>query len=479
MTAHSVQPGCASRVLFEDVTGAYVNFALGLRFEDIPPDVVQIAKEQLVATIGSCLGGSNMPGARTIREAVSIFGEGGTATLFGARELRPAPSAALYNSATAQVIDWDDFVIISHSGAAVIPTAFAAAETGGASGRELIAAVVIGNEINARTSRAIQKGAYVGNSMPNHQVETPLVAARLLGLDELQTRRAVAHSTFLAMESCPIGWTGDSKLLANGLPALWGIVSAALAKAGLVGYPHPVEHPAGYLSTVSEVVDSSELMRGLGSEWHTRTLNTKFHPSCAYNLPAIECALAIRERAGAPDPARIKRIVVHGPSVLLYVASRFQALEPDVYAQIADGRMTHVALCFDAAYPVIASLVYGEMSWRQYLKEAVLGASVSALRDRVEFKTDIDMHKAYYASYSYGARVEVELEDGGCFVEERRQFLGARDRPFDHAVKFRAGAEGILAPAQTEEALCALRALEKIENVRELGALLRPALVQP
>ena len=37
----------------------------------------------------------------------------------------PAPSAALYNSAVAQIIEWDDWVIISHTGAAVVPTALA------------------------------------------------------------------------------------------------------------------------------------------------------------------------------------------------------------------------------------------------------------------------------------------------------------------------------------------------------------------
>ena len=36
------------------VTEAYARFALELKFEDIPADVVEIEREQILATIGSC-----------------------------------------------------------------------------------------------------------------------------------------------------------------------------------------------------------------------------------------------------------------------------------------------------------------------------------------------------------------------------------------------------------------------------------------
>lgn len=456
------------------VTQTYARFALSLRYEDIPADVAQIAREQIVATLGSCYTGSMMPAASSVLGGLSIFGAGGPATLFGSRERLSAPAAALYNSAVAQVIDFDDWVIISHSGAAVVPTAFAVAEAAGASGRDLIAAVVIGNEINARTSRAIQRGAYVGNSLPNHQVETALIASRLLGLDETQTQRAVGHSCFLAMESCNTGWMTDSKVLCNGLPAMWGIVAASLAKAGLVGNVDMIEHPAGYLATVSEVVDEDELLAGLGQEWHTRTLNTKRHPSCAYNLSAIECALALRERIAGFDPARVASIEVEGPGVMLYVAARFQALEPDVYTQIRNRTATHVALCFDAGHGVLAALADGEFTYRQYLDERALSPVIQQLRTKITFKADPEMHAAYYRDYRYGARVRVRMDDGREFVDERTQLLGARDRPFDHAEKFREGAAHFLSESATEQALATLRQLESVADVRSVMDRFRP-----
>ena len=466
--AHRTGEPPGARPARPSVTRAYARFALGLRYEDIPDDVARIAREQIVATIGSCYTGSMMPAAPATAEGLGILGNSRQATLFGFPARMSAPAAALYNSAVAQVIDFDDWVIISHSGAAVVPTAFAAAETMGCSGKDLITAVVIGNEINARTSRAIQRGAYVGNSLPNHQIETALIASRLLALDETAACRAISHSCFLAMESCNTGWMTDSKVLCNGLPAMWGLVSASLAKAGLVGNIDMIEHPAGYLATVSEVVDIDELLVGLGAEWHTRTLNTKRHPSCAYNLTAIECALALRERIPGFDPSRVARIDVEGPGVMLYVAARFQALEPDVYAQIRDRTATHVALCFDAGHGVLASLADGEFTYRQYLDESALSPRIQALRDRIHFKADPVMHAAYYSDYQYGARVRIRMDDGKEYVEERRQLLGARDRPFDHAEKFREGASMFMSDARVEDALATLRQLESVEDIRSV-----------
>lgn len=446
-------------------TAAFASFALDLDFGEIPADVVTLAKEQIVATVGSCFAGARLPAAERLMNGLSILGTGDGSTLFGSKRRMTAPSAALYNSATAQMLDWDDWVIISHTGAAVVPTAFAIGEQAGATGKEILASVVIGNEINGRTSRAIQQGAYVGNSMPNHQIETALIGARLMSLTQVEAERAVGHSGFLAMESCPIGWMTDSKILCNGLPAMWGLVSASLAKSGLIGNRDLVEHPAGLLSTVSEVVDLDELQRGLGTDWYTRTLNTKRHASCAYNLSAIECAIALNAKIPDLNPEAIDLILVEGPGVMLYVASRFQAVEPDIYRRIELDDASHPALCFDAGYAVMAALLDGEMNHRQYFKDRILASDIQKLRPKLSFSSDPEMHAAYYSDYQYGARVQMRMKDGTTHVEERRQLLGARDRSFDHAEKFRECADGILSPTQVEEAIDILRHIDEIDDI--------------
>ena len=159
---------------------------------------------------------------------------------------------------------------------------------------------------------------------------------------------------------------------------------------------------------------------------------------------------------------------------MLYVAARFQALRPDVYEQIKSGAITHVALCFDAAYGILASLIDGELTYRQYLEEKIFSRPMQHLRGRIKFRTDAEMHRAYYADYQYGGRVHITMDDGTNYVEERRQLLGARDRPFDHAIKFQEGASNVLAPSQVSEALAMLRALDGVDDIRTVMYLLQP-----
>ncbi|MGB6054547.1 MAG: MmgE/PrpD family protein [Burkholderiaceae bacterium] len=456
------------------VTMEYARFTAGLNYDDLPPAVVNVAKDQILATIGSCLAGTRMPGAEALRRGSRILGSGREATLFGLPEKVPAPTAALFNAGTGQIIEWDDWVLISHTGACVVPTAFATAEALSRSGRDVISAVVIGNEVAGRTSRAIQRGAYLGNGMPNHQAETSLVAGHVMGLDPVALARSVSHSAYMAMENCFLGWSSDSKVLINGLPAMWGIVSANLAKEGLIGNLDMIEHPAGYLATVSEEVDHDELLKGLGQDWYTLTLNTKRYPSCAYNLAAIESAIALNQRIGTDAMRKVKKIVIHCPGVTIYVSGRYHGFQPDIRELIRDDKLSHMGLCFDGGYAVAASLVDGKLTYRQFLKERIFDPEITRLHHAVEYRTDPEMQAAYYSDYQYGSRLELHMEDGTVLAEERKQLLGARDRTFDHIEKFLEGAEDVLSPAQAGEAAEALRSLETIQNINEVGALLRP-----
>lgn len=159
---------------------------------------------------------------------------------------------------------------------------------------------------------------------------------------------------------------------------------------------------------------------------------------------------------------------------MLYVAARFQALEPDVYAQIRDRTATHVALCFDAGHGVLAALADGEFTYRQYLDESALSPTIQSLRQKITFRADPVMHAAYYSDYHYGARVRIRMNDGTEYVEERQQLLGARDRPFDHAEKFREGASLYLSEPRVERALAVLRALQDVHDIRTVMSHFQP-----
>src|SRR5947207_1984426 len=134
------------------VSRKLAEFFAGLSYDDLPPGCVEQAKEQLKSIIGAMYAGSRMPPGRKFARAVRGFGDRAECTVLGRQPFRTSVRhAALLNSVYAQVLEWEDWTFIAHSGASIVPTALAAAELVGASGKELIAAIVAGNEVLARS----------------------------------------------------------------------------------------------------------------------------------------------------------------------------------------------------------------------------------------------------------------------------------------------------------------------------------------
>src|SRR5207244_6138899 len=70
-----------------------------------------------------------LPIWRKFARAVQGFGDRPEATVIGARPFRTSVRhAALLNSVFAQVLEWEDWTFLAHSGASVVPAALATAE---------------------------------------------------------------------------------------------------------------------------------------------------------------------------------------------------------------------------------------------------------------------------------------------------------------------------------------------------------------
>src|SRR6185312_16043558 len=82
-------------------------------------------------------------------------GAPGEATAIGCEEGQAGDRAALVNGIYCHALDFDDTHpgSIAHVSAVVVPAVLAAAEVAGASGEEMLAALVVGNEVTCRVGR--------------------------------------------------------------------------------------------------------------------------------------------------------------------------------------------------------------------------------------------------------------------------------------------------------------------------------------
>src|SRR5437762_12493654 len=132
-------------------TATLASYVADLKFEDIPPEVRQRAKALTLDFLGSAIrarrDAQSTPSLLKMLEALALDGTG-DATVFGDSRTWTPAVAALLNGASGHSLDFDDTHADSslHPSAPVVPAAFAAGEMVGASGRDVLTAIVAGYE---------------------------------------------------------------------------------------------------------------------------------------------------------------------------------------------------------------------------------------------------------------------------------------------------------------------------------------------
>src|SRR5512140_3323779 len=141
----------------ETAAERFAAFSTSLTIDRIPGEVVQSAKLHILDTLGCGLAAHALDTAPAAREAMTEASSSGPATAIGVPHGLPGADAALVNGVTCHALDYDDTHTgaIAHVSVAVVPAALAAAQSEGASGIDLLAAVLVGNEIVARLGMAV------------------------------------------------------------------------------------------------------------------------------------------------------------------------------------------------------------------------------------------------------------------------------------------------------------------------------------
>ena len=149
------------------VSRQLASFAANLKADDIPNDVMSRAEDLLVDWFGSAIAGK---GARPV-EIITQFAQnmgGFNASHSGPSEVlitRKSSSpflAAMANAAASHVAEQDDVHngSVFHPATVVFPPALACAQAIGASGEDLLVAVVAGYEVGIRVGEFLGRSHY-------------------------------------------------------------------------------------------------------------------------------------------------------------------------------------------------------------------------------------------------------------------------------------------------------------------------------
>jgi 2-methylcitrate dehydratase PrpD len=192
----------------------------------------------------------------------------------------------------ARALDFCDAIAPGpHIGSAVIPAALAAAELrGGCSGREFLAALVVGTELAVRLN--LSEAAYDGFDPTGICVPFAAAAAasRLLGLDEVQTWNALGAVFNRCGGSFQSHIDGSLGVRVNqGWVAHDGVVAARFARLGISGPRNFLTGVYGYLHLYAKgQFTPAALLADLGRDYRLDAIVFKKYPSCALTASPTE-----------------------------------------------------------------------------------------------------------------------------------------------------------------------------------------------
>lgn len=379
----SAEPACV----------ALGRFAAETRWDDLSPALRHEAKRSILNLVGCALGTARDPAVETAVRVLQPLAGKPEASLIGRPERLDVASAAFVNAVAGNLLDYDDTHLstVIHPTAPVLPPALAIAERDGRSGPELLAAFILGAEIECRIGNAVSPGHY---DRGWHITATAGVfgaaaaTARLLGLDAETTAHALGIA---ASQSGSIieNLATAGKNVGVGNAARNGILAALFARAGYRAAPTAIEGPRGWAKAMGDTADVNQLTGDLGSRWEIARNTYKPYPAGIVMHAIIDACLKLR--ADGLKPEQVAGVIVRGDQLLLARGDRKVENERD--AKVSNHHC------------VAAGLLRGAGGVPEFAAAFVADPAAVAMRARTRCELDASLPRG-------AATVEVRTTEG-------------------------------------------------------------------
>ncbi len=436
-------------------------FVATTRFEEIPPEVVRHAQRVMLDTLGVVLAGSERPEISGLRTRLAATaGRGATVFARGWPEFDPR-TAGFLNTTSGRAIELGEgHRYVSYQGAMqILPGVLASGEYAQASGRDVLAAFILGYDAGARLAAAMKPRALAHQNGQAAMLGAAAAGARLRGFNAADTSRAMRIATTLVLTpSYNNAINGGTTLNAAGGMSGFAVgLVPELTLAGFTAQENAIEEALANL--VGDGFNPNALLVELGKRWEiTRNwfrLRACCNPIYAA-LDALEAALA--ELRPAPDD--IESIDV---ATFAFAAAMKNPSPPNYFASK-----------YSLPHAAAALIVNGGTGFDSLDDAALVNPAVAAMRQRVHVVEDPVLTAA--TPRMKPARVMLTLKDGRSATHVCETPRGDGLNPYTAAEisdKFHELAAPFITATGIAEVERAIDRCEHWQNAGELAALLR------
>jgi len=446
-----------------NILGSFVHKT---KYEDLPADTIDGAKERLLDFLGGSFFESKGDIIQPLIKVMQSYGGVKESSVIGRKDKLPCPQAAFINSGMS--FDTGD---IPHTGVMAIAAALAIAEVESKnraiSGKDLVLAIVLGYEVAMRVEHAMIPSPFV-RAFDSTGIVGPLAAAaaagKILALDEAEMADALAISSSLGIGSMEASRPPRPfVLLQIGRACEAGVISALLAREGVQGGDTMLEK--GFIPAFSDRLDIDSIEEGLGKNFGIATTVIKLHGGCHALHPSVDTiALIVDEhKITSDDIERIKVQVCPGTIT--------EHLDMD-YPENGE------AARFSTPFALASFLVYGDAFQDKFTDTHLSNPKVRELINKttIERSKELEKQSPNWSNRKRAVIVEILTRDGRTLSRRSDFAKGDQEWPITRAeieMKFNHLASRTLDSEQRQVVISYISKLESMLEISGFFPLLR------
>ncbi len=407
-------------------------YVAGLRYEDLSPRAVEVAKQAVLDSYGNMVYGRYCETGEKIMAyldgAEAVPGKETRVSVLGTDGRLAAKEAAIFaHTMMARCADLDDGYrhAMGHPGSSLVPLALGLAQLYGKSGRDVITALVAGYDIYARLGEAVNPFMYRERGFDATGVCGAVAAAamnaKMAGASAAVIKDAMGLASLFTGGLIEYQNDGTSgKIFCGGWGALTGMRAFALASCGFTGPNAALEGRQAFFQAfkgTSGYLDLDRVLQNLGTDFRITAIYFKRH-ACQRGLHAVLDAMLDLREEGALTPAAIKSVDIRTTTFILRLANPNPA--------------TAVGAQASTQFTSAVALKHGRMDSEELVLECLSDPEVQELARKISVTKDDEVQQYLVDNPTHfcAARVLLETVDGRHYERWAPIPLGDAETPF-------------------------------------------------
>lgn len=398
------------------------DFTLGLKYEDIPKEVISYAKLLLIDTLGCAEAAIDQPHAKQIFEAVTKKESMPEATLWGTDQKVDLDDAVIYNGCLIHGLDYDDThaLAITHPSSSVATAGLTVGEYLDKNGKEIITAMIAGYEVLLRL------GSYANGALHDRgfhptgclaAFSSACIAGKLMEVNrtELCNALGICGSQAAAILEFLNDGT-DVKKIHPGWAVHSALYALEFAKCGFTGPEKVFEGVQGYFNAhIGRREGMDKIFSDFGMRWYTNEIAFKFYPVChwLHGFNDILFDLEKKHNFGGNDIESLECIIDERVNAVGYAA-------PDKLRPATEYHQR-----FSLYYTIAMAAYKGRLGPQEINIKYMDDPGLLEMIDRVKITVDPDA----YVPGAFPAQLRVTLKDGRKFYGSQPYEIGNRKNP--------------------------------------------------